>query len=369
MEILQWIILTSINNFFFIEFQKTENGKVKIDFKDESALRKLTLCLLKRDFNLTVELPPEQLVPTLPLRLNYILWIEDIIDTFKLKEVTGLDIGKLSKNISNLKFHYFKNKFLLGCGASCIYPLLATRKNPDWRMFGIELNEESIRYARENINRNALSERIEIFDSASKDDPLDALEHNKNWQRIDFTMCNPPFFKDESESDENASEEPAAEKRKPSNNAKTGISCELKTAGGEVEFVSKIIQRSKTLRNSISIFTTMLGHKSSVKPVLQELKTNGIMNICTGEFCQGWTKRWGIAWSFRNDLPLRVVPVLGQTQPKPPHRFLPNDVDDPDIAAKKLWYNSLLFSFKSHSLAFVEVVLIFSFIFSFPVES
>lgn len=198
-------------------------------------------------------------------------------------------------------------------------------------MFGIELNEESIQYARKNINQNALSERIQIFDSSSKDDPLDALDQNKNWERFDFTMCNPPFFKDESDSDEKITE-----KRKPSNNAKTGISCELKTAGGEVEFVSKIIQKSKELRKNISIFTTMLGHKSSVNCVLQELKIHGITNFCISEFCQGWTKRWGIAWTFRNDLPLRRVPVLGQTQPKPPLRFLPNDIDDPDIAAKKL---------------------------------
>lgn len=201
-------------------------------------------------------------------------------------------------------------------------------------MFGIEINEESIKYARENVINNGLDDRIEIIDCVSKDDPLDALDQNKEWQRFDFTMCNPPFFKDECESDDDVSKE---SRRKPPNNAKTGISCELATTGGEIEFVKKIIEKSNQLRESINVFTTMLGHKTSVQPVLQELKKHGITNFCTSEFCQGWTKRWGIAWTFRNDLPLRIIPVIGQTQPKQPQQFSPDNIDDPDIASKKLW--------------------------------
>lgn len=73
-------------------------GIVYIDFSDENALRALTKCLLQRDFNLNVILPERNLIPTLPLRLNYILWIEDIIETFQLKNVTGIDIGKYTES-------------------------------------------------------------------------------------------------------------------------------------------------------------------------------------------------------------------------------------------------------------------------------
>lgn len=209
-------------------------------------------------------------------------------------------------------------------------------------MYAIEINENSIEFARTNVAANGLQDRIEILENVSKEDPLDSLNQNSDkWQRFDFTMCNPPFFRDESESDSDESKETEdgaekCEKQKPPNNAKSGIGCELMTTGGEVEFVKKIIQRSKEFRDRVSIFTTMLGHKASLAPISQELKTIGITNMCTSEFCQGWTKRWGVAWTFRNDLPLRLVPTLGQTQPKPPQRFLPKDVDDPEIAAKKL---------------------------------
>lgn len=217
-------------------------------------------------------------------------------------------------------------------------------------MFGIELNDGSIKYARENVTENGFNDRIQIIENTMADDPLHALDESSQWQHFDFTMCNPPFFDDESsESTESEDDnqpdckKSRVDKLKPPNNATTGISCELKTAGGEVEFVKKIIQRSKELRTKITIFTTMLGHKNSLGLVLNELKSHGITNICTSEFCQGWTKRWGVAWTYQNHVLLRKVPVLGQTQPKPPQRFLPNDVDDPDLAAKKLWYEIFLF--------------------------
>lgn len=243
--------------------------------------------------------------------------------------------------IFNLNFIYDK----IGCGASCIYPLLATSRNLHWHMYAIESNVDSIEYARANVNANGLQNRIEIFENPSKEHPFDSLIRNSDkWQKFDFTMCNPPFFCEESDSDSESDElkgaddgeKPHGDKQKPPNNAKTGIACELMTTGGEVEFVKKIIQQSKQFHKRISIFTTMLGHKASLNPILHELKMHGITNCCTSEFCQGWTKRWGVAWTFRNDLPLRLVPNLGQTQPKPPQRFLPDDVDDPELAAKKL---------------------------------
>ena len=70
-----------------------ESGKVHLDFKEPSALRALTKTLLKHDFELDVDLPSDRLVPTIPLRLNYIHWIEDILDSTE-GEIRGIDIGK-----------------------------------------------------------------------------------------------------------------------------------------------------------------------------------------------------------------------------------------------------------------------------------
>ena len=66
-----------------------ENGK--LDFEDQNSVKILTLCLLKKDFDLDLEIPPGNLVPTLPLRFNYLLWIEDL-----LNEVTGTSGSRLT---------------------------------------------------------------------------------------------------------------------------------------------------------------------------------------------------------------------------------------------------------------------------------
>lgn len=70
------------------------NGVVRIDFKDANALRVLTKCLLHSDFDLDVEIPIDRLIPTVPLRLNYLLWIEDVLNSIERKtDVIGIDIG------------------------------------------------------------------------------------------------------------------------------------------------------------------------------------------------------------------------------------------------------------------------------------
>lgn len=78
------------------------NGKIHFDFKNQEALRLLSTILLKKDFNLDVELPVGKLVPTVPLRLNYLLWIEDLfnLNYDSTKKIKGIDIGNLHQYIS-----------------------------------------------------------------------------------------------------------------------------------------------------------------------------------------------------------------------------------------------------------------------------
>lgn len=80
------------------------NGKIVFDFKNQEGLRLLTTILLKKDFDLDVDLPVGRLVPTIPLRLNYLLWIEDLfnLNYDNTKKIKGIDIGKKSNELNNL---------------------------------------------------------------------------------------------------------------------------------------------------------------------------------------------------------------------------------------------------------------------------
>ncbi|XP_045054912.2 RNA N(6)-adenosine-methyltransferase METTL16 isoform X2 [Desmodus rotundus] len=71
------------------------NGRVSLNFKDPEAVRALTCTLLREDFGLSIDIPLERLIPTVPLRLNYIHWVEDLIghqDSDKSTVRRGIDI-------------------------------------------------------------------------------------------------------------------------------------------------------------------------------------------------------------------------------------------------------------------------------------
>lgn len=88
----------------FPEFQKytisdAKGQKARVDFSNTEALRMLTQILLKKDFNLDIEIPEGFLIPTVPQRLNYILWLEDLLTNISRNEskketIRGIDIGK-----------------------------------------------------------------------------------------------------------------------------------------------------------------------------------------------------------------------------------------------------------------------------------
>ncbi|KAJ6646284.1 U6 small nuclear RNA (adenine-(43)-N(6))-methyltransferase [Pseudolycoriella hygida] len=268
------------------------NGKVTLNFKDENTLRTLTKCLLHKDFKLDVTLPKDKLIPTLPLRLNYILWIEDILKVAGItNNVTGIDIG---------------------CGASCIYGLLAAREH-HWKMIALETNRESCGCARTNIEANNLDHLIEVI---YQDDPgkiFSKLNDRLNLQPVDFCICNPPFFSKLDELSSKISPKKNRTGHRPSpRNGRTGMNCELIVDGGECDFVQKIIEESCQLKDQIKVYTTMLGHKSSVDKIIRLLSAKGITNFCQTEFCQGHTTRWGIAWTFHLDIYLKTVPSYGQ---------------------------------------------------------
>ncbi|XP_001660022.2 methyltransferase-like protein 16 homolog [Aedes aegypti] len=262
------------------------NGRLKLDYKDKKALQLLTTCLLKRDFGLQIDLPPDKLVPTLPLRLNYILWLEDLEDALGWKsrpEVRGLDIG---------------------CGASCIYPLLGVvHSKHRWRMVGLELLEDSVMAARKNVEGNSLQEYIDVVQQESEDGSI-LKDFMGEKERFDFCMCNPPFFDDH----DGAVHENRTSQRKEPPNASTGSDKELRIEGGELRFLERIIDESLELKERITVYTSMIGHKKNFEEILRIMKRRSISNVTTTRFCQGNTTRWGIAWSFSSAALLANVP-------------------------------------------------------------
>jgi len=68
--------------------------QVHVEFRDPASLRALTWALLKNDFDIDISIPLDRLIPTVPLRLNYILWLEDTFGLDTKPWLHGIDIGK-----------------------------------------------------------------------------------------------------------------------------------------------------------------------------------------------------------------------------------------------------------------------------------
>ncbi|KAH8410888.1 hypothetical protein KR222_006767 [Zaprionus bogoriensis] len=259
------------------------NGKVSLNYRNERTLRELTKTLLLEYFGLRVDFAPGSLVPTLALRLNYILWLEDLLAPLKADAVHGIDIG---------------NEISAGCGSSCIYSLLAAKKNR-WRMLALESKPTNVDYARENVKRNELQALIEVYAQPDKQSIFRSyFEAHAEPAQYQFCLCNPPFF------DSNALNPFGGNTRNPErrpapHNVRTGSAEELTCAGGEVQFVQRIIEESAVYQQRVLIFSSMLGVKANVPRITEYLQQRGISNVCTTEFHQGHTTRWAVAWTFQ----------------------------------------------------------------------
>jgi methyltransferase len=277
---------------------------VTFDFKNPEALKALTTTLLQKDFGLQVEIPSNRLVPTLPLRLNYLLWMEDLIGFLskpREEETRGVDIG---------------------CGASCIYPLLASTTNK-WKMLATELDSEGVDCARRNVARNDLEEFITVKQVEAGTVLKGALNMDHMY---DFTICNPPFFR--SERDADSCSKSRSKSRSLPHGGKTGSSNEVVVQGGEVAFIQQMIQESAELRDMVKIYSTMVGQKSSLDVLKSELKKVGVASSTQTEFCQGNVTRWGLAWTFLPEVSLQIV-AKKKKKEKPPMKYVVPIPDDP----------------------------------------
>lgn len=190
-----------------------------IDFQDPAALRTLTQVLLKHDFGLHVPLREDRLCPPVPNRLNYVLWLQDLLAEQEsvLDAIKRLDSQLLSakqelgdepdrepsskrRKISNLTAAAVnqdvgpeqKTRRLLGLdigtGASLIYPLLCCSYHPtatpsrlapppsplekaEWHMIGTDIDLESVKHARSLLSsvdltdgkKRKMEERIAVM--------------------------------------------------------------------------------------------------------------------------------------------------------------------------------------------------------------
>ncbi|KAE8245253.1 hypothetical protein A4X13_0g6015 [Tilletia indica] len=323
-----------------------EDGTSSIDFQDADSVRALTEMLLLEDFKIVAEQAPDRLCPTVPNRLNYVLWLQDLVaETRRVltlaRRSSPVPVPDLASSSSSANAERPAKRARLctdenvalqrrpslrgldiGTGASAIYPLLMCATDPDAEMVGTDIDEFSIAHANKIVAHPAnthlnLQTRIRIVSKRPDDPFFSGLGDDKEKEpRYHITMCNPPFFS----SKEDMLEGSFNKIRKPpavcTGTEREMIYRPLPTEGdegGEVGFVRRMIEESfaseKGKRNTIWWYTSMLGRLSSVDTLLHALKVKASaatsadeegqnLTWTIHELVQGNTKRWVLAWSF-----------------------------------------------------------------------
>ncbi|KAL4187933.1 hypothetical protein AMTRI_Chr09g41610 [Amborella trichopoda] len=352
----------------------SQNGRPKIDWTDFNATRELTRVLLHHDHGINWWIPDGQLCPTVPNRSNYIHWIEDLLASKVIPKqkfgdrVRGFDIGTGANCIYPLLGASLLGWSFVGSDVTEI-SIESARKNVESNPHIANLIEIRVAGECESMISNGKGKQgEEIYENCSCSNEVklssdqvvevERLEENegliyvvepeqipvsmdlrvmednemtsnassgpthsseeyhgspilvgvvKDGENFDFCMCNPPFF------------ESIDEVGKNPRTSCGGTLEEMVCPGGEQAFITRIIEDSVKLKDSFRWYTTMVGRKSNLKCLTSKLREVGVSIVKTTEFVQGWTSRWGLAWSFLSPTK-RIVPQ--QISEKKNHSFM-----------------------------------------------
>jgi len=259
-------------------------GDMSINFSSSESVMALNKALLKHFYQIDWKIPQKYLCPPIPGRVDYIHYIADLLASSnnemipKGTSIKGLDIG---------------------VGANCIYPIVGNRSY-GWQFIGSEIDKVSIQNANEIVSFNKLLEdNIKIIEQTSKEYIFENIITQND--KIDFTMCNPPFHKSKKEAKEGTLRK--IQNLSKGKNKKLSLNFggqhnELWCDGGEVAFISKMITQSVEYKNNCLWFTSLVSKKENLSAIYEKLQEYNPKQIKTIEMIQGQKQTRFVAWTF-----------------------------------------------------------------------
>lgn len=261
------------------EEEEEESNSVYVDFKDADSSIALTEAILEHDFGIHVNLRRDRLCPPVPNRINYIAWLQDLMDQStriaRLISISEESEEEDKRPAKRTKQHVDPIRVLdIGTGASCIYPLLGCMLD-DWTFIATDVDPDSIeaaqaiihdprnqgisqaRYSRNRlinlINRIHLTLRRPEDTLLLDQKDIESLRLNAiSWPRMEkgllyhVAMCNPPFYSNEEEM-----QALSRIKIQGPSAVCLGSKEEMTYPGGEVAFVTRIIEESRNLKDCV----------------------------------------------------------------------------------------------------------------------
>ena len=264
-----------------------EYGDESVDFFDPNAVKTLNQALLKQYYNITDwNIPQNYLCPPIPGRADYMHYAADLLGEMNDGNIpTGEKIKCLD----------------IGVGANCVYPLIGN-KEYGWNFIGTEIDAVAFESANKIIELNPrLKGKIEI---RLQNNPKDILYGVlKKDERIDLSICNPPFHASIEEAQAGTLRKLSNLKGKKVTEASLnfgGQNNELWCKGGEISFVRDMIRQSKQFSESVLWFSTVISKQSNLNTVYQELEKANAFDVRTIPMEQGNKTSRVVAWTFLN---------------------------------------------------------------------
>ncbi|MFV1449190.1 23S rRNA (adenine(1618)-N(6))-methyltransferase RlmF [Maribacter sp. HS] len=267
---------------------KNKHGNLSIDFFNPIAVKALNKALLLAHYGLEYwDIPDGFLCPPIPGRADYIHHIADVLaDSNHGTLVKGDKIKCLD----------------IGVGANCVYPIIGNSAY-GWSFLGSDIDPKAIEAAQKIVENNAnltgkvkfrLQEKPEhIFSGILKAD-----------EKVDFTICNPPFHANQAEAEAGTLRKLSNLKKKrikkPTLNF-AGQGGELWTDGGEKRFVLNMINESAQFSKNSAWYSTLVSKQSNLRSFYDRLEKIGATAHKTIPMGQGNKMSRLVAWTFLTD--------------------------------------------------------------------
>ncbi|REC46503.1 23S rRNA (adenine(1618)-N(6))-methyltransferase RlmF [Chryseobacterium pennipullorum] len=260
------------------------HGTRTINFSIPEAVKLLNKALLLHFYNIKDwDIPDTNLCPPIPGRADYVHYIADLLAEQKDKIPTGTSVKGLD----------------VGVGANLVYPLIA-HKSYGWKMLGSDINEDSLKNAQHILDQNPdLSSVIELKHQPDSNYIFRNIIGSED--RLTFSMCNPPFHDSkESMIKGNLRKTKSLNKGKGSKTLLNfgGQQSELWCEGGELTFITNMINESVQYSSQVLWFTCLVSKKDNLYKLTTLLKKVKAVEVKIIDMAQGQKISRILAWTF-----------------------------------------------------------------------
>ena len=269
-----------LKHYVFVNAYQT----VTINFSIPQAVKLLNKALLLHFYQIKGwDIPDTNLCPPIPGRADYVHYIADLLAEHPDKIPAGNSVKGLD----------------IGTGANLVYPLICHRSY-GWTMLGTDINQDSLKNAQHILDQNPdLCSVIQLESQPDADHVF--VNIIKPDDKFTFTMCNPPFHDSEESAMKGNIRKTKnlnkSKKSKPLLNF-SGQQSELWCEGGELAFITKMINESTLFSSQVLWFTCLVSKKDNLNKLMNLLKKVKSTEMKTIDMAQGQKVSRILAWTF-----------------------------------------------------------------------